>query len=70
MFKITKAYLESAYMFTRFPFGNSSALVRAMHISFCAEVPGASALASIVLPSVTTAYPHFPPPDLYSSSYL
>ena len=57
-----KAYLQSVYILTSFPWDSTQVLVRAISSAFCAEVPGARAWASITLSVVTTAYPvgHWP----------
>lgn len=53
---ITKAYLESVYMFTVFPL-DRRALVSAISSACCDVVPCGKGLASRTVDDVTTAYP-------------
>ena len=52
-----KAYLESVYMATLFPFPSSKARVRAMSSTNWAEVLGGKGLVSMISKLKTTVYP-------------
>lgn len=52
-----KAYLESVQLLTSFPWDKVKALVRVIHSTFWADVPGGSAGASIIYSGVVSVYP-------------
>lgn len=54
---IMKAYLESRYMLTLFPWDSTMALMRAIGSAFHAEVPGTRSWAPTTLYMVGTTYP-------------
>ena len=54
---IRKAYLESVYMFTVFPFDRRSAWVSAVSSACYDMVPCGRGFASKTVEEVTTAYP-------------